>query len=60
MTLLIAAGAALISQNVYLYCASEGLATVLRALVYLLALARRMGLRPTQSIMLAQSIGDPA
>jgi len=48
-----------ISQNVYLYCASEGLATVVRGLVNRPALAERMGLRPDQKIILAQSIGYP-
>jgi len=48
-----------ISQNVYLYCASEGLATVVRANIDRPALARRMGLRPEQRITLAQSIGYP-
>jgi nitroreductase len=48
-----------ISQNVYLYCASEGLATVVRGLVDRPALAKRMGLRPDQKIILAQSVGYP-
>ena len=49
----------LISQNVYLYCASEGLATVVRAMVDRPALARAMGLRPDQKITLAQTVGYP-
>lgn len=48
-----------ISQNVYLYCASEGLATVVRALIDKSALARVMKLRPDQRIILAQSVGYP-
>jgi nitroreductase len=60
MRVLAAADAGFISQNVYLFCASEGLATVVRALVDRPALARRMGLKPTQRIMLAQSVGYPA
>lgn len=48
-----------ISQNVYLYCASEGLATVVRGLVDRPALAKKMGLRPDQRIILAQSVGYP-
>jgi len=48
-----------ISQNVYLYCASEGLATVVRGLVNRPVLSERMGLRPDQKIILAQSIGYP-
>ncbi len=48
-----------ISQNVYLYCASEGLATVARALVDRPALSKAMGLRPEQRIIIAQSVGYP-
>jgi SagB-type dehydrogenase family enzyme len=48
-----------ISQNVYLYCASEGLSTVVRALVGRDALAKLMKLRPEQHITLAQSVGHP-
>jgi nitroreductase len=48
-----------VSQNVYLYCASEGLATVVRGSVDRPALAKAMGLRPEQRIVLAQSVGYP-
>ncbi len=48
-----------ISQNVYLFCASEGLATVVRRSMDVPALSREMGLRPDQKIVLAQSIGYP-
>jgi nitroreductase len=48
-----------ISQNVYLYCASEGLATVVRGLVDRPALAKGMKLRPDQKITLAQTVGYP-
>jgi SagB-type dehydrogenase family enzyme len=54
-----AADTGFISQNVYLYCASEGLATVVRGLVNRPALARAMKLRSEQKIMLAQSVGYP-
>lgn len=54
-----AAGTGFISQNVYLYCASEGLATVVRGTVDRPALARAMKLRPDQKIILAQSVGYP-
>jgi SagB-type dehydrogenase family enzyme len=54
-----AADAGFISENVYLYCASEGLATVVRASIDRSALAKRMGLRPDQKIILAQSVGYP-
>jgi SagB-type dehydrogenase family enzyme len=48
-----------ISQNVYLYCASEGLATVVRGSIDRQALAKVMKLRPEQKIILAQSVGYP-
>lgn len=54
-----AAATGFISQNVYLYCASEGLATVVRALIDKSALAGVMKLRPDQKIILAQSVGYP-
>ena len=54
-----AAATGFISQNVYLYCASEGLATVVRGLVDRPALAKVMNLRSDQHVTLAQSIGYP-
>jgi SagB-type dehydrogenase family enzyme len=48
-----------VSQNVYLFCASEGLATVVRGGVDKPALAKLMRLRPEQKIILAQSVGYP-
>jgi len=54
-----AADAAFISENVYLFCASEGLATVVRGSVDRAALAVIMKLRPDQRVVLAQSIGYP-
>jgi nitroreductase len=54
-----AADTGLISENVYLYCASEGLATVVRSGIDRPALANIMKLRPDQKIVLAQSIGYP-
>jgi len=51
--------AGFISQNVYLYCASEGLATGVRAWVDRAALGKRMKLRPEQQIIVAQSGGYP-
>jgi nitroreductase len=53
------ADAAFISQNVYLFCASEGLATGVRAYVDKPALAKALKLAPSQIIVLAQSIGYP-
>jgi nitroreductase len=54
------ADAAFVSENVYLFCASEGLGTVVRAMVDRPALAAKMGLRPEQKIILAQTVGYPA
>jgi len=48
-----------ISQNVYLYCASEGLATGVRAWVDTEALGKRLTLRADQRITAAQSVGYP-
>ena len=48
-----------IGQNVYLFCASEGLATVVRGSVDRAALAKTMKLRPEQKIILAQTVGYP-
>lgn len=54
-----AAHTGFISQNVYLYCASEGLATVVRAMINREELAKAMKLRPDQVITLAQTVGYP-
>ncbi len=54
-----ATDAAFISQNVYLYCAAAGLATGVRGMVDRPALAKALGLRPEQRIILAQSVGFP-
>lgn len=48
-----------ISQNVYLYCASEGLATVVRGWFDGPALTTALKLRPDQKIILAQTVGYP-
>jgi len=54
-----AADAGFISQNVYLFCASENLATVVRGSIDRVALAKAMKLRPEQKIILAQTVGYP-
>jgi SagB-type dehydrogenase family enzyme len=54
-----ATDAAFISENVYLFCASEGLGTVVRGSVDRTALSTTMKLRPDQKIILAQSVGYP-
>jgi nitroreductase len=48
-----------ISQNAYLYCGSEGLATGARGSVDRAALGPKLKLRPDQTIILAQSVGYP-
>ncbi len=48
-----------IAQNVYLFCASEGLSTVVRGNINKEALAEIMKLRTDQKITLAQSVGYP-
>lgn len=47
------------AQNVYLYCASAGLSTVIRAWIDRQALATAMALGTDQQIMLAQTVGRP-
>ena len=49
-----------IAQNVYLFCASQRLATVVRGAIERPLLASAMRLRPHQRIILAQSVGYPA
>ena len=44
-------------QNVYLYCASEGLGTVARGWIDRDALGDAMNLREDQYIILAQTVG---
>ncbi|MFZ2652518.1 MAG: nitroreductase family protein [Burkholderiaceae bacterium] len=54
------ADAGCIAQNVYLYCAAAGLATVVRGLIDRSRLAAALGLTKTERITLAQSVGYPA
>jgi nitroreductase len=48
-----------ISENIYLYCASEGLATGYRGGFNRQALTPKLKLRPEQEIIAAQSVGFP-
>jgi len=48
-----------IGQNVYLYCAANGLATVVRGSVDSENLAKTLQLKTTQLIVAAQSVGYP-
>jgi SagB-type dehydrogenase family enzyme len=53
------ADASFISENAYLYCASEGLNTGVRAWIDKDVLAKAMKLQPNQHIILAQCVGFP-
>jgi nitroreductase len=55
-----AADSAFIAENVYLFCASEGLATVVRASIDKPALAAKLNLPDTQHITFGQTVGYPA
>jgi nitroreductase len=48
-----------ISENVYLYCASAGLNTVVRGWVNRPPLEKALELRPDQKVILAQTVGYP-
>jgi len=54
-----AADVGFISQNVYLFCASEGLNTVVVGMVEREPLAAKLGLKPEQRILLTQPVGYP-
>jgi len=56
---LVWADTAVIAENVYLFAASEGLATGIRALVDRPTLAEALKLGDTQSIIMAQCVGFP-
>ncbi len=51
------ADAGFIAQNVYLYCASQSLGTVIRASVDKLPLFEKLKLKSSQLIILAQTVG---
>lgn len=53
------ADAGFIAQNVYLYCASEGLAVVVRGSLDRPSLAKAMNLRADQKVVLGQTVGYP-
>jgi nitroreductase len=54
-----AADVGFIAENVYLYCASEGLAVVVRASVERGKLSEALKLRADQKIILSQTVGYP-
>ena len=53
------AAAGAISQNVYLFAASNGLATVIRAWIDRAAIADALGLTHDQQVLLSQTVGYP-
>ena len=55
-----ATDAAVIAQNVYLFCAAKNLAVVMRGMIDRRRLAPALGLRRDQRIVLAQTVGFPA
>jgi SagB-type dehydrogenase family enzyme len=48
-----------VAQNVYLFCASEGLAAVVRGGLDRPAMEKALKLRPDQHVVLAQTVGYP-
>lgn len=48
-----------VSQNIYLFCASEGLATVVRGMVNREALSKALNLPDNLMIVVAQTVGYP-
>jgi nitroreductase len=53
------AAAGAISQNVYLFAASNGLSTVIRAWIDREAIANALGLGHDQQVLLSQTVGFP-
>lgn len=54
-----AADTGFIAQNVYLYCASEGLVTVIRGSIDKDVLAKAMRLSDNQKVIMSQTVGYP-
>ncbi len=57
--ILVGADTGMIAENVYLFCASEGLATVVRAAIDRDPLAKELKLKPDQKIIMDQCVGYP-
>jgi len=53
------AAAGAVTQNVYLFAASNGLATVIRAWINRDAIANALGLEHDQQVLLSQTVGFP-
>lgn len=58
-TMFTSADCGFIAQNVYLYCASEGLAVVVRGMIERDKLHSLLKLKPEQKIILSQTVGYP-
>jgi nitroreductase len=54
------ADTSVIAQNIYLFCASEGLGVVVRASINRAAMGKSMKLRQDQKMILAQTVGYPS
>ncbi len=54
-----AADVGFISENIYLYCASAGLATIVRGQIDKVKAHEVLKLRPDQHVILAQTVGYP-
>ena len=54
-----AVDAGFIAQNVYLYCASQGLAVVVRGMFDHIKLTEILKLKPDQKVILTQTVGYP-
>ena len=48
-----------VSQNIYLYCASEGLGSVVRGSFNKDELSKLLNLKPNQQVLLTQTVGNP-
>ena len=48
-----------VAQNVYLFCAEQGLNTVVRAWFDRTALTKTLGLGPDERVLLTQTVGYP-
>ncbi len=55
-----AVGCGAISQNIYLYCASAGLGSVVRGSFDSQSLSKILKLKPFEKVLLAQTVGYPA
>jgi nitroreductase len=59
VSLMLGVDAGLMSQNLYLYCASKGLGTVVRGSIDGEAFGKILGLQSHEKVLLAQTISWP-